>query len=465
MDYPNTWRVYRTAAVSMMGSTIAILGTADLSTCGGADDVDLNCAYGTRLGPGDVTVVVGTGAMPGRSILDREPPGGFSEHIDGMPAIVESTGPIDETGQTVGRAWQIAWPEMVDNWYEISGAVRGPGEDDLIAQVDGVARSLRFDDPAPSLAAGGDELSAILARGLDALDRDARESYHSRMYACFPRTPGRSGPTVIDDGPGGPLGSPVTVTCEARIEPSPLGLYALNLTVTWEAGPGYEAGEQRELVYLDATGMPTSTESGDAGLPDIPPADAPGPGTTPPPIPPGSLVEVLYPGVTFYLTPDLHGNMLSSEPHGGRVWVVNGPKIVDGESWYRVQWQPTPTYDGIPGWIPATLDGHAAIAPATPRCPAAVSDVPELVALHPAERLFCLGGRDITLGHVFLVGAPTKTSPATGTPAWLAEFRDDRDVWRGRTRRRRRAAARARRAVGRSLGPAGLVARGDGPLR
>jgi hypothetical protein len=152
-----------------------------------------------------------------------------------------------------------------------------------------------------------------------------------------------------------------------------MALYALNLAVRWEAGPGYEAGEHRELVYLDATGMPTSTESGDAGLPDIPPADAPGPGTTPPPIPPGSLVEVLYPGVTFYLTPDLHGNMLSSEPHGGRVWVVNGPKIVDGESWYRVQWQPTPTYDGIPGWIPATLDGHAAIAPATPRCPAAVS--------------------------------------------------------------------------------------------
>ena len=135
---------------------------------------------------------------------------------------------------------------------------------------------------------------------------------------------------------------------------------------------------------------------------------------------PGSLVEILNPGVTFYQTHDRNGNALSDLSGGERVWIVSGPKRAHGQDWYLVQWQPTPIYDGIPGWMPATLDGHPTLHQADPRCPTSGMDVATLVGLIPAERLACFGSQPITLGPVILGPRTDATAEVGGSPDWLA---------------------------------------------
>jgi len=421
--YPETWTVYRTGIGFSMGSSIAILGTADLSGCStDSATVDLNCAYATKLDPGDVLLFVGTGASPGGSILDEAPPGGFEEFFDGMPAVVATSGALEVTGQDEGRTWTIGMPGVLNNWYLFHASMRGPSLDELREQVDAVVHSVRFDHPAPALPTDPDAIAAALRRGIDALDRDARESYHSRMYACFPREPRASARATIEDGPGGPLAGPLDVTCSVAIGPTVVGLWQVTLSVAWEAGPGYAAATYEQLVYLDAHGEPRHIRSpGDIAFPATRPDVTPGPATTPIALAPGSLVEILPPGLMLYLTPDLDGDSLNDLPRGSRLWVIAGPRSVDGESWYRVQWQPTPTYDAIPGWMPATIDGHPVVAPVAPRCPASLSDVVDLVELHPAERLACFGSRPITLGPVILTEGAGSTVQASGSPSWLAD--------------------------------------------
>jgi hypothetical protein len=420
-EYPSGWHLHHVNEMSTMGSTIAIVGTADLSACGG-DIVGINCAYATPLGPGDILVFVGTAASPTGSILDMAPPGGFTEFIDGMPAVMHSTGPIPQTSSDDNRSWAIGRPGSVNNWYVVEGTIRGPGLPALRDQIDGLARSIRFDHPAASLPTDSAAIDRLVASAVNALDRDARESYHSTYYACFPRRVGSSEPTVITDGPGGPLVGPIRVTCSISMEAEAVGLFAMTLAASWEAGPGYAAGTYREVLQIagDATlgGMRSFNET---FFPETRPEVTPMPATTPIALAPGSLVEVLFPGVSFYMTPDRNGDMLSDLPYGQRLWIVNGPRRVAGEDWYRVQWTPTPTYGGIPGWMPATEAGHPVVAPVAPRCPPFVGDVIDLVNLHPAERLACFDNRPMTLGPVTLRGEPNKTFPSKGTPAWLAE--------------------------------------------
>ena len=397
-----------------MGSIIAIGGTADLAACG--DPVDVNCAYAAPLEPGDVRVVIGTGASPGASI--EEPPEGFTATIDGMPGIATNTGPIRQTGQDVGRSWQIGMPGVVDNWYTIDAAIRGPGVDDLRAQVDALARSIRFDQHPPALPDDPNEIDAVVGRAVQALDRDARENYHSQYYACFPRRVGESTPVVITDGPGGPLPGPVRVRCGVTIDPSPIGLFKMTLTGSWDAGPGYAAGSYRQAVYINGQGEIGAMDNhlDDSFFPATGPATSPGPPTR---LESGTLVEVLYPGVTLWRDTN-HDDSLSSMAHGERLWITEGPVRAGGETWYRVRWHPTPTYDEIPAWITDTFEGHAVVRPVEPRCPVDLHDAVDLVGITASERLLCFGHRELSLGPVTFRVTPNKTAAATGSPKWLA---------------------------------------------
>jgi hypothetical protein len=58
---------------------------------------------------------------------------------------------------------------------------------------------------------------AGLARALDDMDREFRRDPRSRLFGCFPRTPGEV-TTPIADGPNGPLREPVEVTCRTTID-------------------------------------------------------------------------------------------------------------------------------------------------------------------------------------------------------------------------------------------------------
>jgi hypothetical protein len=224
---------------------------------------------------------------------------------------------------------------------------------------------------------------------------------------------------TIEDGQGGPLAGPLDVVCSVDMEPTAIGLWAVTLSVRWDAGAGYAAGEHRELVYLDSRGeLGPRYQLTHVEFPATRPDPTPGPAI---PLTPGTLVEVLPPGVSLLLTPDPDGNHLTSLGRGSRLWIASGPRQVGSESWYRVEWQPTPTYGGIPAWIASTFEGHAVAAPVEPRCPDLVSDVIDLVDLHPAERLLCFGDRPITLGPVILEKSSNATFPASGSPAWLAD--------------------------------------------
>jgi hypothetical protein len=413
-EYPSAWDFAESHTAFSMGSIIAILGTADLATCG--DPVDVNCAYAASLEPGDVRVVIGTAASPGASM--EEPPGGFTATIDGMPGIATTTGSIPQINQDVGRSWQIGMPGVVDNWYTIDAAMRGPGLDDLRAQVDQVARSIRFDQHPPPLPTDPTEVDTVVGRAVQSLDRDARESYHSDYYGCFPRRVGESDPVVIDDGPGGPLSGPVPVRCAVAVDQSPVGLFKMTLSASWDAGPSYAAGKYRQIVYVDGDGGVGAMYNhlDDIFFPEIAPATSPGPPTR---LEAGSLVEVLYPGVTLWRDRN-HNDSLSSMAHGRRLWIASGPVAAGGETWYRVRWQPTPTYDEIPAWITDTFEGHAVVKAIGPHCPDAVHDVADLVAMTASERVLCFGDRELSLGPVTFRVAPSKTSPAKGSPRWLA---------------------------------------------
>ena len=432
-DYPSTWDVAESHTAFSMGSIIAIVGTANLAACG--DPVDVNCAYAANLEPRDLRIVIGTGASPGSSI--EEPPGGFTATIDGMPAIATDSGPIPQIDQEKGRSWQIGMPGVVDNWYTLDAAMRGPGLDDLRAQVDALARSIRFDQHPPPLPTDPAEVDAVVGRAVQALDRNARTNDRSDYYGCFPRKVGESDPIVIEDGPGGPLSGPIQVRCAVSVERSPVGLFKMTLAASWDAGPGYAAGTYRQIAYVNGDGDLGAMYNhlDDTLFPDTGPATTPAPPTR---LEPG-LAEVLYPGVTLWGSTN-HDNSLSSVAHGERLWVVSGPVTAGGETWYRVRWQPTPAFDEIPAWITDTFEGHAVVKAVEPRCPDAVNDVADLVAMSASERVLCFGERELSLGPVTFRVTPNMTAPATGSPKWLASA--------------------ARISMYGSQGPAGV----DGPL-
>ena len=272
-DYPASWRsVSGDFPIGTLGSTIGILGTVDLSACGKGD---INCVSATQLQPGDVSVSVGTIALgPDHSILDLAPPGGFSDFIGGMPAVARSTGPDPRTGADEGRGWQFARPGSIDQWYGVGAEFRGPGIDRLREQFDALVRSIRFDQPTPSLPTDAASIDAVVAKAVDALDADARVSYHSNYYACFPRHVGGSAPTVIADGPGGPLVGPIRVVCTVSMRAEPVGLFVMTLAATWDAGRGYAAGTVEQVMEVTPNGEVISTR----GFGDFP---ATKPGVTP----------------------------------------------------------------------------------------------------------------------------------------------------------------------------------------
>lgn len=251
-DYPASWGPPVTSSIGTFGSPIAILGTVDLSACG-TSVVDINCVSATRLKPGDVFVYLGTVVSPNDgSILDLAPPGGFTDFIDGMPAVANSTGPNPRNGADAEHGWQFARPGTINQWYTVSGQFRGPGIDQLSEQFDALVRSIRFDQPTPSLPTDPASIDSLVAKAVDALDRNAR--VYSSYYGCFPRRVGSSVPTVIADGPSGPWGGPIQVTCTVSMQAEPVGVFAMTLAASWEAGPGYAEGTYRQVVLVSADG-------------------------------------------------------------------------------------------------------------------------------------------------------------------------------------------------------------------
>ncbi len=381
--------------------------------------LDLACVQSLVLEPDQalVTITAGSPAF----VVDVEPPQDQVTTVGGFPAVSSSGVPVGRSGADERRRWHVT-TSSTGSWVEIDALLRGPALGPLRAQVEAIVGSITFPaiEMLPTGLAGEQALAAVTRAVIDGLDRDSRNESRSMMYACFPREPNASRNAVVADAPHRHLPGPVPVVCSVEGKPNSFQEWEITLTVAWDAGPGYAAGAYSERVTVGADGRQRRLRA--LTPQDEFPATAPEPSGTVSAVralPPGSFVQVLAPGVTVFATPDAGGNALSDAGPQEPLYIVSGPRLIAGTPWYRVQWQPTASFDGIPGWIPAVVDGRATIGPAEP-CPArgAGWDVPGLVAMHPAARLACVDTHPWTLGPVMLEKGSNVV--VGGTPAWLA---------------------------------------------
>lgn len=424
--YPEAWTVYPATAVGSFGSVFAVLASADLSECGGLGGLDVNCAYGRPLAPGTLRVVVGTGAMRNGSLFDLEPPDGWRLFVDGLPGVVMETGPNSADASDLTLSWTVARPGLIDNVYTLNASLRGPGIEEIRAQLDALVASIRYDEPPsplPTGAAGAAAAAQVAGRALDELDRSSRE-YWSDWYGCFPHQPGGSRPGIVTGGPGSPgsvLPEPVSLTCSTSIAATELQLWELTLEATWPAEPDAPAGSYQERIFLNAAGEQVGGLAGE--LPSGSPLSAAFPTAAPVAGPVtlelGRPAVVVDPGATVYRTPDQAGDSLSGLAVGTRLFIVSGPQKIGGIDWYLVQWPPARSYVPVLGWLPAKVDGRPQARTVEPGCPAAPT-LPELVAMAWGERVLCYGGASITLSGV-IAGEGVSPFEVEGEPGWLAQ--------------------------------------------
>jgi hypothetical protein len=421
--YPEAWTVYPATAVGSFGLVFAVIGTADLHECRGPlGNVDVNCAYAHHLEPGTVRLVVGTGGglLGTPRFVDRKPPGGWQLFVDGLPALVEESGPNAADASDLSVHWTIA------TGYTLSASLRGTGIEEMREELDALVMSIRFDDappPLPTAEAGAIAAAEAAATAIDTIDSSSRE-YGSDFYGCFPREPGASQTVVVTGGPGNPgsrLPGPVILTCSTEIAANELREWELTLKAIWPAGPGYPAGTYEQQLALHADGwfgVDVGTEI-PAGSPLSATFPTAAPVAGPVSLELGRPAVVVDPGAATYLTPDPAGDSLSGMAVGTRIFVVTGPETIDGIDWYLVQWPPTRSYVPVLGWLPAKVDGRPQAETVEPDCPASPT-LPELVAMAWGERLLCYGNDPITLSDV-IVGDDEPAFEVRGEPRWLAE--------------------------------------------
>jgi hypothetical protein len=308
----------------------------------------------------------------------------------------------------------------------IRATLRGPDIDRLGAQVDDMARSLRFDIRPAELAPASRDTA--LARAIDDQDREARAWAGSDLFGCFPRTPGDR--TVeITSGPDGPLLEPVTVTCTTSVEPMTVGLWQVTLVAAWSSDGGGTWGKD---VFVAADGSRTGEVQFRGNVEVTFPGST---GPLPPPVsgpidlPPGSIVEVLPPGIMDNEPvqrmleaphPDV-GVQMGQAAAGARLAVVAGPISHEGTDWFQVELTAGTSYPSRFAWVPATASGRPLLRIVEPRCPDGPVTVAMLLRLVPAERAACFADDELELGPV-IADRVTEDQGGIidGSPDWLA---------------------------------------------
>jgi hypothetical protein len=368
---------------------------------------------------------------------------GWDRQIDGMPAklVVETTSIVP--GAEEVRTWGIYPPEVLalDLWY-VRATLRGPDLGTLRAHADAVAQSLRFDTHPQPL--DPNQRAEALAKAIDAIDRESRAFPGTKIFGCFPRSPGEQVVT-LEDGPNGPLIEPVTVTCRTTVEETPLFLWRATLVISWEAGHGVPAGEWGWETFFAAGsgnggGQGQFESNMQVAFPGVEGGELPPLLTGPLEIPIGSIVRVLPPGIdqqsaatqAMYSDPDprIGDRILSDAVPGRRFHVIDGPITHHGTDWYRVDVQLGTSYPSELSWLPATNDGRPLLEVVDPACPGAAGGamaVFDLIYILPAERVACFGDREITIDPATATLAESfGGEDMQGAPEWLA--RDS--LWR-----------------------------------
>jgi hypothetical protein len=285
-----------------------------------------------------------------------------------------------------------------------------------------MARSVVFTSLPPALAAADRDVA--LAKVIDALDRETRRSSASRIYACFPRTPG-SATATITEGRDGPLREPAEVTCTTTVEATAVRQWRATFVVDWPATDGVPAGRWGSQVLFDASGQASMQ-----GLLFLDGWEVVFPGTWSerlpagpvPDLEPGTLVRVVGTSLQAGVIdkPLEHGgpsdgSFIDGMP-GSLFRVVEGPVADDGLDWYRLD-------SGQElGWAVPWADGRPLVEVVEPPCPTAdPPTVEDVVYLSPLVRRVCFGDRELAFGpSQYAQREDVGGDEPVGEPAWLA---------------------------------------------
>jgi hypothetical protein len=221
-----------------------------MTECGGHENV----------GPGQVLVEIAMqDGPPGPGPLDpadesRLQAGESYVTVAGVPTIYSET----REGDKLTLGWTISMPGQIYGVYLITATIRDPGTEAMRAQVQQLIAGAGFDPPVPALnPADGPRIAAAAV---------AKEKADGQILDCFPADPGASASAIVTQLPnyGQPLTKPLPAGCTTAIEPTPIGLWRLTLTLSWTAAADRSAGSARTVFWLHPDGTPgTMTGFGD----------------------------------------------------------------------------------------------------------------------------------------------------------------------------------------------------------
>jgi hypothetical protein len=236
--YPAAWREFHYSVTSSFSSVIAYLATVSVpEPCVTTVDPSFTttaCESRFVLTPGSLVVTIANNGTPTFDITASRPVGATALTVDGLPAYLETV-PTDSAD--LGLRWTLSLPGSVDNFYTIDAQMRGPGLDEMRAQLDASIASLRYDPPITPLPSGAAPMAAAEAKALAALVKD------SPVWGCF--SPSGPKTMLIDSMPDGPpLAQAQVATCTVTIEASPLQLWRMALSIRLpKPDPNVGAGE------------------------------------------------------------------------------------------------------------------------------------------------------------------------------------------------------------------------------
>ena len=227
----------------------ALIGNAP-STCGAAP-VGPDCQVDWNLQPGTISIeFVSQESPPLFQPLYEEPieSGSTRLSVGGLPAIKSNS---DFGAVADAHAyWAVSIPGSPDSSYGFMAVAMNPGAEQALEQVDALMASLQYLPPVEPLPTGAARDAAI-ASAVTAL------ATHDQSFSCFPTKVGETKDAVIQYFPAfSKLRKPVPVHCSIAVEETPIEMWKMKLTISWDAANDRKAGTNVSYVWVDATGQP-----------------------------------------------------------------------------------------------------------------------------------------------------------------------------------------------------------------
>jgi len=245
-EAPAAWKVYRYENVSSFTSVVAYLATVEVPDPCIRGPNSISCGVGFRLEPGTLAVTITASSFPGGTALDNPQADAVRIEVGGLPGLREAAPPFPGAGADASVEWRFARPGSINNWFLIRADVRGPGEEGLLAAVERMVQSVRFDPPLVPLDRSAVGRATALAAVSRFLDEQAEED---PTWACFPRTEGTRIGEITREPNGPALAAPLAVKCSTAIRPTEFEMWEVTLRIDWGRAGGQAPGRWKALLY------------------------------------------------------------------------------------------------------------------------------------------------------------------------------------------------------------------------